>query len=268
MCVLFLAINSHPQYPLIVCANRDEFHQRPTQSAHLWQDASFNIPFVAGRDLQAGGTWLGVNHHQQFAALTNLRMPQRDDATSRGELVIQALQHALTPQWLAEQAANYNPFNLIFEYQGALHYFNSHSGKLRRLNTGVYAICNGDIDDIWPKMARGKKALEEYIIHSNELDVAKLQSLMTDAKQSADKHLPQTGVTLEWERRLSSIFITYPEYGTRCTSIIMRHLSGVTDFYEQSYDATGKVVEQQQFVIANQVITKQHKLINATPITD
>jgi len=253
MCILFFAIESHPRYPLIICANRDEFHHRATQPAHFWPP---NNQILAGKDLQAGGTWLGVNRKGQFAGITNLRTQETQDGVrSRGELVLKALaNHALptiTSQWLQANHANYNPFNLIFEHDNILHCFNSHSTKTKTLTAGFHAVCNGDMDDVWPKMANGQQALQVYITQADTINVEELQRFMLDTSQPEDGLLPNTGVELEWERHLSSIFIQHPQYGTRSTTIILKDTSGQIDFYETRFDGKGRNLGRQHFQIAS-----------------
>lgn len=245
MCILFFAIDSHPKYPLVICANRDEFHHRATQPAHIWPNTP-NI--IAGKDLQAGGTWLGVNQAGQFAGITNLRTKAQDEGVrSRGELVINALTTPMTPQWLATHAHNYNPFNLVFEHQQRLHFFSSRHLTTQALTSGFHAICNGDLDDVWPKMAQGQLALQAYLNQHQDIDINELQSFMLDTTQADDDLLPQTGIELEWERHLSSIFIKHPQYGTRSTSIILKDNLGNIDFYETRFDNKSRNLGQQHF---------------------
>ena len=163
MCILFIAIEQHPKYPLIICANRDEFHQRPTQAMHVWQQSKI----LAGKDLQAGGTWLGLSSKGKFAALTNFRkFPLNEEAKkSRGDLVLQALastENNLSEE-LAQQASQYHGFNLIHGSLNQLYCYDSVNNQCHELSKGVHSICNGALDDIWPKMARGEKLLSDTI---------------------------------------------------------------------------------------------------------
>ncbi|MGZ9896747.1 NRDE family protein [Shewanella gaetbuli] len=248
MCILFIAINQHPKYPLIICANRDEFHHRATQPAHFWLD---NVNLLAGKDLQAGGTWLGVNRAGQFAGITNLRLPNETDGVrSRGELVTKSLtSNLITPEWLHKNAENYNPFNLIFEHNQTLQCFNSHSKVTQPLDNGFHAICNGNMDDIWPKMALGQQLIQQYISNAADIDVSQLNTFMQDASIPDDPLLPNTGLELEWERNLSAIFIKHPQYGTRSTSIILKNHHGQIDFYESRFDGKARHLGQQHFQI-------------------
>ncbi|WP_345859400.1 NRDE family protein [Shewanella algae] len=251
MCILFLALDQHPDYPLILCANRDEFHHRPTAPAHFWPPQQ---QLLAGKDLQAGGTWLGCNRLGTVAGLTNIRQPitQPDGMRSRGELVLKALdsQTPIEPQWLSEHSDNYNPFNLVFGQGKHFWCYHSPDKSLRRLNRGFHAISNGALDDIWPKMARGEQALERLISQSAKPDIDKLLAIMRDETPAPDTSLPTTGVSLEWERRLSSIYIRHPEYGTRATSLIFLSREGQLNFYEARYDGKGRQLGLEQFSFA------------------
>lgn len=252
MCILFIAINKHPDYPLVIAANRDEFHVRPTKSLHFWTPQP-NI--LAGQDLQAGGTWLGVNQVGNFAALTNIRngLSRRDKAKTRGELVPLALQQPerINAQWLLDHCDNYEPFNLIYQSNQHLHCFNSTTKTNTLLEDGYHAICNGELDDVWPKMAKGEQGLEAIIDAHQPILVEQLVTLMQDTSQAPDHLLPNTGVGVKWERMLSSIFIQSNDYGTRSTAIILKHASGSLDFFEQSYTPDGSVFNKKQFALAH-----------------
>ncbi|TRX55866.1 NRDE family protein [Thalassomonas sp. M1454] len=250
MCILFIAINQHKDYPLIIGANRDEFHLRPTKSAHFWPGSD---KILAGLDLQAGGTWLGVNGKGEFSALTNIRSGKAEPAAqSRGELVTKALQSPalIDLNWLKQHSNNYNPFNLIYSQNQQLFCYNSQSQKQSPLGDGFHAICNGALDDVWPKMAKGERLLEQLISEQKTLNPEHIFAIMKDQTQAPDELLPNTGVGIEWERLLSSIFIQSTDYGTRSTTVIMQHHSGSIDFYEQSYTTDGSIFNKQQFALA------------------
>lgn len=255
MCILFLAIEQHPDYPLIICANRDEFYQRPTRTAHQWHSG-----VIAGQDVQAGGTWLGVNPNKKFAALTNFRTGRVDDKPkiSRGELVLKALQadSPINANWLKENSYRYAEFNLIYGSMGNLACYNSHLKMQQPLSTGFHAISNGKMDDVWPKMAKGKQALENEIKSSKienspQINVDSLFKLLTDQTQAKDEQLPQTGVPYEWEKRLSSIFIQSENYGTRASSIVLYKKDGTIQLFEKSYNNNGQESQNVSFNIEN-----------------
>jgi uncharacterized protein with NRDE domain len=247
MCILFIGVKVHPDFPLIVCANRDEFHHRPTAPAHHWQ----NPAIVAGKDNQAGGTWLGVSKKGGIAGITNIRTQgQANGVRSRGELVVKALSdEGINHTWLAEHALNYNPFNLVYQEQEKLKCFNSKLGTSVILDKGFHAISNGNLDDIWPKMAKGQQAIEAYLLSRATPEAQHLLALMLDESQASDALLPATGLSLEWERRLSAIFIRHPEYGTRSTSLVMQDNQGQIHFTEVRYDGKARNLGQQDFTI-------------------
>lgn len=253
MCILFFAIKQHPKYPVIICANRDEFHQRPTQSMHWWpKENSGAGNILAGKDLQAGGTWLGLNKQGRFSALTNFRQPDLIDNNkqSRGDLVLQALAHhdEKVTQNLTESSQNYNGFNLVFGQLDKLICFDNISQKKQTLTAGFHSLCNGALDDIWPKMALGQTKLTEAI-QDHTLNIEQLFTLMKNQQKAPNDLLPKTGVPLDWEQLLSSIFIISPEYGTRTTNIITLDNEGKVSIYDRSYNEQGECTEKQKFHI-------------------
>ncbi|MGI2260990.1 NRDE family protein [Shewanella sp. GXUN23E] len=251
MCILFIARNCHPDYPLIICANRDEFHHRATAPMHRWPGPE---GIVAGQDLKAGGTWLGFNQQGEIAALTNIRdlNTTQDDRLSRGELVLKALKGEIDEHWLLQHSDSYNPFNLLYQQGRELYVFNSRNTTNTLLTDGFHAVSNGDLDDIWPKMAKGKQVLEQVISNHHQLSPENLLPIMADESQPDDNCLPDTGVSKEWERRLSSIFIRHPEYGTRSTNIIITHQHGLLQCLEARYHPNGKVLSTDSFTTAFQ----------------
>lgn len=254
MCILFIAVKQHPDYPVIICANRDEFHQRPTQNMHCWPDEKI----IAGKDLQAGGTWLGINTDGDFAALTNFRRPAHIDKSkrTRGDLVVQALNtnkdkirsnaanHKNIQQYLTQESYRYNDFNLVFGPLNNLQVFDSVNKKLTVLDSGFHSICNGALDDIWPKMTLGINTLHN-IVNTNNINIEQLFDVMMNQEVAKKQHLPETGIPQEWESLLSSIFIVSPEYGTRSTTIILQSTSGDVTIYERSYNNDGKLDNNQ-----------------------
>jgi len=261
MCILFFAIKQHPKFQVIICANRDEFHQRPTQSMHWWPKNNLlagdlstsnllTTNVLAGKDLLAGGTWLGLNKKGRFSALTNFRQPDLIDNNkqSRGELVLQALAHQdeeMTKK-LARSSNDYNGFNLVFGQLNKLTCFDSISQRKQVLSSGVHSLCNGALDDIWPKMALGQAKLSDAIT-DHPLDIEQLFKLMKNTQQAQSEHLPKTGLPLNWEQLLSSIFIISPEYGTRTTNIITLDNEGKISVYDRRYNNQGDVVKEQSF---------------------
>lgn len=216
-----MAIRQHPLYPLVIAANRDEYHARPAAEMAFWPDQQH---ILAGRDLQAGGSWLGINKQGQFAAVTNYRLPgaSRDDARSRGELVSLALGDTdKFEQHLARNQHQYNPFNLVFGDISLLRFWGYGSQGAIPAGNGFHSISNGPIDEIWPKMSRGVAELSTYISASADLSLDKLLPIMLDRTQAPEEHLPATGIGLQRERELSSIFIQGALYGTRTTTLLL-----------------------------------------------
>ncbi|TLU67186.1 NRDE family protein [Thalassotalea litorea] len=266
MCILFIAINQHPDHPLIVCANRDEFYQRATKTMHHWSKTVDDWQITAGKDMQAGGTWFGVAQQSgdtekgiHFSALTNIRnrraVEQNKDKSmrSRGELVSMALapDNDIDLDWLLVNSSAYNPFNLIYQRKDisepAIFCFNATELRQQRLEDGFHAICNGNLNDKWPKMTKGEKALEAIVNQHQALDPYELFKIMQDQTQAPDELLPDTGVGIEWERLLSSIFIQSESYGTRSTTLFFTHRAGGASLYELSYDEQGNAQNVQEF---------------------
>lgn len=240
MCLILVAWQAHPDFPLVVAANRDEFFARPAQAATWWS----NPPdLLAGRDLEAGGTWLGVTRRGGFAALTNYRDPgrQRPATPSRGSLVPAAL---AAPDlgdhlaWLAAHGPAFNDFNLIFALGNTLAVFESVPGEGRLLGPGVYGLSNHLLDTPWPKVARAKSRLHSALDHLP--DTTPLLELLRDDRHADEASLPRTGVSLEWERLLSSAFIRAPGYGTRCSTLLIRDREGKTTLEEWTWDEAGE----------------------------
>lgn len=245
MCILFLAVNQHADYPLIVAANRDEMHARPSQSLHCWTDGS---GIIAGKDLQAGGTWLGVSKTGRFAALTNIRRPDllKTTARSRGELVTGLLSSAEPHEFIESLSTNddYNPFNLIFSDQNKVFVYCSTQKECNELADGFHAICNGEPAEHWPKMQRGVQ-LVTAAVEAGQLDPQKMFQIMGDTQLADDASLPDTGVGYDAEKLLSPIFIINSEYGTRTTSLLFLRPSSY-QFLEQNYLADASVVSMHE----------------------
>jgi uncharacterized protein with NRDE domain len=240
MCLILVVWRRHPQYPCLIAANRDEFHSRAAEPAHWWHDRP---EILAGRDLAAGGTWLGITRSGRFAALTNYRSPQqrRTDVPSRGRLVTGALES----RGLAEEdldrlrqiGRGYNGFNLIFSDGQRLAVHESVPGTGRVLAPGIYGLSNHVLDTPWPKVERAKARLHALLDQS--IDPSAVLELLRDDRPAPDDDLPGTGMSLEWERLLSSAFIRGSDYGTRCSTVIRIDQTGKVYFDEWSWDTTG-----------------------------
>ncbi|PLC52064.1 hypothetical protein CR155_20135 [Pollutimonas nitritireducens] len=249
MCLAYLAIAAHPDWPLFIAANRDEFHDRPSAPAHPWLDFP---DVIAGIDCKAQGTWLGVTRQGKFALLTNYRDPSSvvTDAPSRGDLVSRYLVGDELPRSYAchthQKASAYNGFNLIVGDLSTYFYVGNRTGQdgPRQLTPGRYIISNHLLNTAWPKAERLRLALNQYPLELLEQSLNPVFALLKDNTRADDPALPQTGLTLERERLLSSPFIVSPDYGTRCSTIIAVHASGRAILSEISYDPCGSPKER------------------------
>ncbi|WNS76618.1 NRDE family protein [Bacillus sp. DTU_2020_1000418_1_SI_GHA_SEK_038] len=237
MCLILFAYKVHPEYRLVVAANRDEFYARPTAPAHYWDDHP-NI--LAGRDLEKMGTWMGVTTSGRFAALTNYRNPKEVTVgkRSRGELVAGFLQGKDTPfEYMKKSAANanmYPGYNLIAGDNENLFYYSNIENEIKKLPPGVYGVSNHLLNTDWPKVKRGKEGLAELIGGKNEDLSADLFKLLQHADPAPDEFLPNTGVSIELERMLSPLFIQSEGYGTRSSTVLFMNDEKI-DFNERVY---------------------------------
>lgn len=243
MCLILVAWRVHPQFPCVIAANRDEFFGRPTAEADWWPDRS---GILAGRDLQAGGTWLGVTRSGRFAALTNFRDPLALSATqlpSRGTLVTDFLAADWsTAEGLAELArrgATCNPFNVLCSDGKTLGAYESTTAKTRMLEPGVYALSNHLLDTPWPKVRQAKSRLSAAL--DDLPKAASMLDLLLDVEPAPDDELPDTGVSVEMEKMLSSAFVRGEGYGTRCSTIMIMGIDGASTFAEWTWNATGSL---------------------------
>lgn len=248
MCLIALAWQRHPDWPLIVAANRDEYHARPTAPAGYWTDAPH---IFGGRDLQDGGTWLAVTRDARFAALTNYRDPARPARTSRsrGHLVSDYLRtEAALPthvRLLASTRAQYNGFNLLFGDRHALWYMPDSGSDPAPVSAGVHALSNARLDTPWPKATGLAETLRKLVDRPGLAPATLVESMfdaLADTRPAPDELLPATGVGAEKERLLSSRMIVAPVYGTRSSSVMLVPRSGAIRFAERSYDPEGRVI--------------------------
>lgn len=224
MCVIYLAFDCHPDHPLILLANRDEFYERPSRAAGYWDD----FPHIyGGRDLVAGGTWLGVTKSGRFAAVTNYRDPSASFGTrSRGDLAADFLKSEQTVgKYLADvegRGHEYSGFNLIVGELGGrreLFYYSNHGEGVQQLTTGIYGLSNHLLDTPWPKVAKGKSRFAE-LLQAGEITNESFFDILSDESLATDDELPSTGISREAEKALSAIFIKTPGYGTRCSTVL------------------------------------------------
>jgi uncharacterized protein with NRDE domain len=238
MCLILLAHRVHPGYPLVFAANRDEFYDRPTAAAEFWPDAT---QVLAGRDLRAGGTWMGVTRQGRWAAVTNYRDPPvaRPAGPSRGGLVAEFLSGESSAADYAsevtQRAKEYDGFNLLVGDAEAMFYFGNRDGRLRPLPAGIYGLSNHLLDTPWPKVKRGKRALAALLAGGDRLGPEALFALLYDTEIAPREELPDTGIGDEWERVLSASFIATAAYGTRSSTALLIDRAGMVTFVERSF---------------------------------
>jgi uncharacterized protein with NRDE domain len=235
MCTLLIAWQAHPALALVVAANRDETYDRAAEPAHFWPDAP---GLLAGRDLQAGGTWLGVTRSGRFAALTNIREPGVEaphDARSRGALVAEFLKGEEGPgEYLARvDPRRFAGFNLVVGTRAELQFLNNRSGAAEAIEPGVHGISNATLDTPWPKVVRGRQALAA-LVKAGSVRGEQLLALLADRTVAPDAELPDTGVGLAAERLLSPLFVASPVYGTCCSTALTISSRGEVEFSERT----------------------------------
>ena len=236
MCLLFLAIDTHPDFRIVAAANRDEFYDRPTRRMHVWED---HDQVIAGRDLERGGTWFGVNRAGCWAAVTNFREKDAPRShTSRGALVSDYLTSGSSPDdyvhGVAAAAQCYSGFNLVAGTLARAVYFSNRENSVRPLTRGVYGLSNHLLDTPWPKVRAGKQNLLELMVRG-QIDTDSLFFILNDKKQAADEELPVSGMGIEWERLLSSAFISGNAYGTRSSTILLVDRDNRLKLEERTY---------------------------------
>lgn len=244
MCLITFSLAPETEYPLIVIANRDEFLNRPTQPAHYWQK---HPQLLAGRDLEAGGTWMGITRQGRFAAITNYRDPTSlAGPLSRGELVTNYLTSTQPPADFITHCATtnqrYSGYNLIAGTPTELYY---HSNKLENskpqpLSAGTYGLSNHLLNTPWPKVTETVQALSGWIKqHQKERQVEDLFRILGNTQQAADEDLPDTGIGYDKEKALSARFIDLPHYATRSSTVLLVDHQQKVQFFERTYRAAG-----------------------------
>jgi uncharacterized protein with NRDE domain len=238
MCLIFFSINNHPEYKLIIAGNRDEFYDRKTAPADFWKDQP---SILAGRDLAAGGTWMGITTNGKISFITNYRDPENinPQAPSRGHLVSHFLEGNDDPflymKNVERNAGKYNGFNLVTGDVNALIYFSNYGADIKKITTGFFGLSNHLLETPWPKVLRGKQKLQS-ILDQPIIKTEAIFAALYDSERAADDLLPDTGIGLERERALSSMFIKSPGYGSRCSTIILIDHNNHVTFVERTYD--------------------------------
>jgi uncharacterized protein with NRDE domain len=258
MCLIGLALDAHPDRPLVIAANRDEYYERPAAALDWWRRAEGLPRLLGGRDLAAGGTWMALSEHGRVGLLTNVRDParHRTDAASRGALVTGWLEDGRLPR----APGTTNPFNLI---GGSLlerrwWWTSDRHAAPAPIAAGVHALSNGALNEPWPKVAHLRTALREAIENAADDDalVARLMTLLEDRTAAPDDELPDTGIGLERERRLSPAFIHWPEhgYGTRCSTVLVGRIDARGAWQlrvvERTHDRDGRAIAQRDLAHA------------------
>ncbi len=243
MCLIAFAWRSHPRYRLVVAANRDEYFGRPAAPAGFWDDHR-NI--LAGRDLEAGGTWLGITLNGRFAALTNYRNPadKKTGAPSRGALVADFLTGRTSAEeyvrLVEKGGVDYNGFSLLVGDVGSMFFFSNRGDRATRVAPGVHGLSNHLLDTPWPKVEKAKARFAALL--DGAFDSERAFGLLNDTERASGGELPSTGVSLELEERLSAIrILAVGDYGTRCSTALCFGQDGRIEFHERSYSEEGGV---------------------------
>jgi uncharacterized protein with NRDE domain len=238
MCLILLAYDVHPEYRLILAANRDEFYDRPTLPMGFWED---HPDILAGRDLKGGGTWLGMSRSGRIAAITNYREPggPKPDAPSRGHLVSGFLS-ANTPsrdylEAVSAVGQSYSGFNLIVGDVSGIFYYSNRGPAIHRLDPGWYGLSNHLLNTPWPKVEKGIALLKTALGGVGPVNTDTIFHLLKNSQIPPDDRLPDTGVGMAWERILSPLFIQSPGYGTRSSSVMLIGRDGKAQVAEQTF---------------------------------
>lgn len=236
MCTLFLAFEKHKDYPIILIENRDEFFARKSTKPHWWE----NNNFFAGQDLEKGGTWFGHHKNGNWGVVTNYRDLTKPilGERSRGDLIPTIIGEEYTAenaaQFLIEHGKDFGPFNLLYSIGNKVFYYNSELNKIEKITPGIYGLSNAYLDTPWFKIEKGKKEFEK-LINQKDLNKEAIFSIMLDEEKAPDNQLPNTGLPLEIEKLVSSLFINSKDYGTHCTTLLTKDKSGKLLFEEKRF---------------------------------
>jgi uncharacterized protein with NRDE domain len=249
MCLILLSLNDHPNYKLIVAANRDEFYNRHTAPAQFWND---HEDILGGRDLEAGGTWMGITKRGRIGMVTNYRDIKnlKTNAPSRGHLVSDFLTGADNPvkylNHVEQKGKTYNGFNLIVGNPNELYYYSNYRDNVSPIHPGAYGLSNHLLDTPWPKVRNSRERFNA-IIKAEQFQPDDLLDMLYDDRVAPDHELPDTGVGLARERALSSMFIKSPGYGSRCSTVVLVNRSNQLEFVERTYDIATFAYTTQRF---------------------
>ena len=251
MCLLALAWRAHPDYPLVLAGNRDERHARAAAAAGFWSDAP---QVLAGRDLEAGGTWLGVTTAGRYAVVTNYRegLDPAKAPRSRGALAADYLRSDARPEEYLRRvephAQEYGGFNLLCGDRDSFWYLSNRGGTSAPVTSGLHGLSNHLLDTSWPKVETATSRLR-LLVENGVFTSEPLFRLLAD-RTPAKTGLPDTGIGVEMERRVSAAFVLHPIYGTRCSSALMLHRDGSIQFSERGFDAAGQALETRHFRVS------------------
>ena len=262
MCLLVLAWRCHPRYRLVIAANRDEYHARPAAALGPWNDAA---GIVAGRDLTAGGAWLGIDQKRRVGVVTNFREfgRRRRSAPSRGGLIPAYLTGSATARdylrALETDAPGYAGFNLLLTDRDSLWYASNRADLFaRELSPGIYGLSNEFLDTPWPKLVRVRRRFEAALADSRFVDhqalAAELFAMLADRETVSPETLPASELSPEWARKLSAPFVLDPVYGTRCSTVLTLFDDNALDISERRFDARGIAAGESEYAL-NAAIT-------------
>lgn len=247
MCLVVFAWQSHPRYRLILAGNRDEAHRRPTQDAHWWPD---NESILAGRDLQAGGTWLAVGKTGRFATVTNFHEGQtgRAGRKSRGALVTGFVAASESAEVYGSAVAydEYAGFSLLISDGDAMSYLSNRDDLEAKLDPGIYGLSNASLDTPWSKVVRARSTLES-LIDSDSINETELMRILADRTTASVDDVQAGGLPFDIARALTAPFIVAPDYGTRSSSTVLWGKDGVIEFCERRFDPSGKTTGESRF---------------------
>jgi len=244
MCLIVIGWRVHPDYPLVVAANRDEFYARPSTPLGRWPDAP---QVIGGLDLEAGGTWLGITESGRFAAITNVREPgMAKGALSRGWLTRNFLTSDSAALDYVRQIDGtcYSGFNLLLADDESLVYCSNRDGEPRALQPGIYGLSNHLLDSPWPKLLAARQAFSAALPQLPDTDA--FFRLLANEQIVPDDNLPRTGVPIEWERLLSAIFVKSENYGTRASTLVRYGRDGQITVQERSFGPFGQALQSSE----------------------
>ena len=236
MCTLFLALEKHKDFPVVLIENRDEFFARKSTTPHWWK----NNNFFAGQDLEKGGTWLGHHKNGNWGVVANYRDLTKPilGERSRGDLIPTIIGEEYTAenasQFLIENGKDFGPFNLLYSISNEVFCYNSELNKIEKLEAGIYGLSNAYLDTPWFKIVKGKKVFEK-LIAQKKLNKEAIFNMMLDEEKASENQLPETGLPLEIEKLVSSLYIKSKDYGTHCTTLLTIAKTGKLKFEEKRF---------------------------------